>query len=118
MAITGSGKYVRIENGTMTLGQTTDPTSGTFGYAEIFADWSALHGNKRGFTCNAGYINLTGVSNLSIGVIKGYTGVIPMLTSFSSPYPILIYDDSFDLNNIRYSFTNYRFVNGFFVGAA
>ena len=118
MAITGSGKYVRIENGTMKLGQTTDPTSGTFGYAEIFADWSALHGSKRGITCNAGYINLTGVSKLSIGVIKGYTGIIPMLTSFSSPYPIFFYDPDVNLSNIHYSFTIYRFVNGFFVGEA
>ena len=115
MAITGSGKYVRIIGGTMKFGQTTDPTSGTSGVAEVYAD---VYSSKKGTTCNAGYLNLTGVSELSVGVLKGYTGVVPMLTSFSSPYPILIYDDSINLNNIRYTFTNYRFVNGFFVGTA
>ena len=116
MSITGSGKYVQIEQGIMKLGQTSDPTSGTIGEATAYA---ASYSGKNGIRCNIGYLNLTNVSELSIGIEKGYTGVIPMLVSYSSPYPIILWDpDDWNINNVSFSFRNYRFVNGLMVGTA
>lgn len=110
----GSGKWIRIASGKLSFGNNNST------YAEMYS--SKITNNSKdylGMTIDCSHIALTGLTEFSIADVKGYTGVISMCTDFYTPYDCLIWDPtSYNINNVRTAFQNYRFVHGFCVGVS
>ena len=107
MAISGSGKFVKIMGGVLSFG--TNNTT----HAEIYRDTTTYSGNTYyGITCTGTYFSLSGLNELVIGTLVAYTGTIRMYTLLYME-PNLIGDTYVN----AYS-EEMRFVNGFFVGPA
>ena len=111
--ITGSGKYIKIERGTVTFGSKSGNTETNYGSVYAFTTGAA-----DGIQSNIKKLALTGVDEVSVGYQRGYTGVIPMCTYFYTDWQWLFYDEDEDPPYMTCTFTNYQFVNGFMVGRA
>ena len=115
---TGSGKWIRISSGTLSFGNKSGNTTTTYG--NVYAN-SVTQNNVtyRGFyAASMSYLNLTGLTELTVGDAKGYTGTVKMYTYFYDPYNVVIWDPDWDTSQIVRRYKTYRFVHGFMVGEA
>jgi len=115
---TGSGKWIQVSAGTLSFGNKSGSTNTTYGnvYANSITQNSVTY---RGFyAASMSYLNLTGLTELTVGDAKGYTGIVKMYTYFYDPYNVVIWDPDWDTSQIVRRYKNYRFVHGFMVGEA
>lgn len=113
MAVTGSGKYLRIVSGVVSYG--VDNTQYGTAYASQSPQQS--YGKLNGLCSTMSYLNLQNVNKLSIGSMTGFTGILPVLGYYYSPYPLILWDpESMDINNVYSTMTTWRFVNGVCMG--
>ena len=113
MAVTGSGKFLGIVRGSMYWG--IDGTQ--YGSARASQSPQQSYGKLNGLSGTMSYLNLQNLNKLSIGSMAGFTGTLPVLGYYYSPYPLIIWDpESMNINNIYSSMTYWQFVNGICVG--
>ena len=113
MAVTGSGKFLGIVRGSMYWG--IDGTQ--YGSARASQSPQQSYGKLNGLSGTMSYLNLQNLNKLSIGSMTGFTGTLPVLGYYYSPYPLIIWDpESMNINNVYSSMTYWRFVNGVCMG--
>ncbi len=113
MAVTGSGKFLGIVRGSAYWG--IDSTQ--YGSARASQSPQQSYGKLNGLYASMSYLNFQNLNKLSIGSMTGYTGILPVLAYYYSPYPLILWDpESMNVNNIYSAIVDYRFVNGICVG--
>lgn len=109
----GSGKWVKLQAGVLSMGKDSSTYGSVYAYERSYGGGGTFRGIKiDGFN----YFGLTGLSELAIGNAKGYTGTIPMFTSFSCPYDLIIWDPDNDLSQVTFTVKTVQFVHGVCVG--
>jgi len=113
---TGSGKFVKIMGGKLSAG--VDNTT----YYEAYAETRTISSKTYyGIKLSAGCLSLQNISEIAIGDVRGYTGLIGVYTNFYYPFDPLIWDASWWTTwiNNRNSWLAYKtlaFENGILVG--
>lgn len=109
----GSGKWVKLQAGILSMGKDSTTYGSVYAYERNYGGGGVFRGIKiDGFN----YFSLTGLSELAIGDVKGYTGTITMYTKLQCPYDLIIWDPDNNLGNIVVAYKTVRFVNGVCVG--
>lgn len=108
----GSGKWVKLQAGVLSMGKDSTAYGSVYAYQRSYGS-NTFRGIKiDGFN----YFGLTGLSELAVGNVKGYTGTITMFTDLQCPYDLIIWDPDNDMSQITFSYKSVRFVNGVCVG--
>lgn len=115
MAITGSGKYVKIQGGVMSLGVDNTAYCSFAPYRYHVAQDEDIDGLQ---VSTLNYLELSGLNELSVGEFQGYTGRVKVYTQYYNPYDLLIVDPDYDYsvvtNNCHYVY--FTFNHGFLTG--
>lgn len=112
MAISGSGKWVKIQLGVLNFGKDNTTYGSIYAYQRTYS--STVYSGVKIDTLR--YLGFSNLSELAIGNVAGYTGSFKIYTDLICPYDLIIWDPTNDLSRISAPYVTARFEKGFCVG--